>query len=148
MTNITKNPLQQLRRAFTLIELLVVILILAVLAAMIVPQYFKRVDDAKRTRALADISELSKLIQTFRMDTGRYPATEEGLEALRTDPGDTTSWKGPYTTNPIPLDPWGSEYVYEFPGPGGEDSFMLMSYGADAAPGGEGNDADIVHGDQ
>jgi general secretion pathway protein G len=136
------------RRAFTLIELLVVILILAILAAMIVPRLFGRVDEAKRARALDDLASLNKLLQTFRMDVGRFPSTEEGLEALRTQPPDVAGWKGPYTTNPIPMDPWGFEYYYEFPGPDGEDSFVLATYGQDGSPGGEGNNEDIEYGVQ
>jgi general secretion pathway protein G len=134
------------KRAFTLIELLVVILILAILAAMIIPRYFSRVDEAKRARALDDIASLSKLLQVFRMDTGRYPTSEEGLQALRTRPADVNNWGGPYSTNPIPSDPWGNEYIYEYPGSSGEDSFLLMSLGQDGAPGGDGANADIVVG--
>lgn len=139
------NRMQQngRKRGFTLIELLVVILILAILAAMIVPRYFTRVDEAKRSRALSDIQNVSKLLQVFRTDTGRYPTTEEGLEALRTQPADVTDWRGPYTVNPIPNDPWGSPYNYEFLG---DDTFALYSFGADGVEGGEGNDADIIEG--
>lgn len=137
------------RRGFTLIELLVVILILAILAVMIVPRMFGRIDEAKRARALSDLASLNNLLQQFRMDTGRFPTSEEGLEVLRVRPSDVTNWQGPYTTNPIPLDPWNNPYIYEYPGPSGEeDTFLLMSYGADGAPGGEGNNADIVHGEE
>jgi general secretion pathway protein G len=135
------------RRAFTLIELLVVIIILSILAAMIIPRMFGRVDEARRARALDDLASINKLLQTFRMDTGRFPATEEGLEALRTQPADVKGWQGPYTTNPIPSDPWNNPYIYEYPGSGGEDTFLLMSYGQDSAPGGEGNSGDIIYGE-
>lgn len=134
------------RRGFTLIELLVVILILAILAALIVPRVVGRQGDAKRAKAAADISTLSSLLQQFKLDTDVYPTTEEGLQALRVEPPDVQNWRGPYTTKPIPTDPWGSEYVYEYPGPNGDDSFVLMSYGADGAPGGEGDNADITEG--
>lgn len=133
-------------RGFTLIELLVVILILAILAALIVPRVVGRTDDAKRAKAATDISTLSGLLQQFRLDTGRYPTTEEGLTALRQAPADIQNWRGPYSTKAIPADPWGYEYVYEYPGPTGDDSFLLMSFGGDGAEGGEGANEDIVEG--
>lgn len=132
------------RRAFTLIELLVVILILAILAAMIVPRIVNRTSDAKQAKALADLANLSKMIETFRLDCDRYPSTEEGLNALRTAPADVTGWRGPYTQRPIPPDPWGNDYVYEYPGPDGDESYVLLSYGSDGAPGGTGDATDII----
>ncbi len=141
--------MKRTRRAFTLIELLVVILILAILAALIVPRVVGRTDDAKRAKAASDIATLSGLLQQFRVDTDRFPTTEEGLNALRTPPSDIRNWRGPYTTKPIPTDPWGGEYIYEYPGPSGaEDTFLLMSYGSDGAPGGEGGAMDIVDGEE
>ncbi len=134
------------RRAFTLIELLVVILILAVLAALIVPRVINRAAEGKRAKAATDMATLSSLLQQFRVDTDRFPTTEEGLNALRRRPADVQNWKGPYTTKAIPTDPWGNEYVYEYPGPDGEDSFLLICYGSDGAPGGEGDAADIIEG--
>ena len=129
----------QRRRAFTLIELLVVILILAILAALIVPKVVGRTDDAKRAKAAQDIQTLRAAINNFRLDTDRYPTTEEGLQALVEEPGDVRNWRR-YVDNRIPTDPWGNDYVYEY---NGSDDFTLMSLGADGAPGGEGNDADI-----
>lgn len=131
------------KRAFTLIELLVVILILAILAALIVPRVVGRTDDAKIGRAKADIKTLSGELDKFRLDTGRYPTTEEGLEALRTAPGDVEGWKGPYLTKPVPQDPWGGEYLYETPGT--DSDYNLASLGADRAQGGEGPNADITN---
>lgn len=131
------------RRGFTLIELLVVILILAILAALVVPRVIGRTDDAKRAKAASDIAAMSQLLQQFRLDTSRYPTTEEGLDALRTAPADVDGWRGPYADKAIPNDPWGFPYVYEYPGPDGDDSFVLESYGSDGQPGGEGNAADI-----
>jgi len=134
------------RKGFTLIELLVVILILAILAALIVPRVVGRTADAKRAKAATDIATLSSLLQQFKLDTGRFPTTEEGLTSLRTAPADVNNWKGPYTTKPIPTDPWGFDYVYEYPGQAVDDSFLLESYGADGAPGGEGEAADVTEG--
>ena len=135
-----------LRRGFTLIELLVVILIIAILAALIVPKVIGKTDDAKVAAAKADLSTLAGALQNFRLDCDRYPSTAEGLQALRTPPSDATGWKGPYITKDIPSDPWHNEYHYEFPGPDGNDSFLLESYGSDGAPGGDGTAADIIEG--
>lgn len=128
---------------FTLIELLVVILIIAILAALIVPRVVNRSGQAKVATATADIAALRGMLNTFKLDTGRYPTTEEGLAALRAAPSDITGWRGPYSEQAIPTDPWQGDYIYEYPGPDGEDSFLLMSYGADKAAGGEGEAADI-----
>ncbi|HMS55165.1 MAG TPA: type II secretion system major pseudopilin GspG [Fimbriimonadaceae bacterium] len=133
----------QRRRGFTLIELLVVILILAILAALIVPRVVNRTSDAKRARALSDIATLTTALNSFRLDCDRFPSTEEGLQSLRTQPGEVTGWRGPYLEKAIPPDPWGNEYAYEYPGTGGDDTFTLMSFGSDGAPGGEGDATDI-----
>ncbi|HCE00822.1 MAG TPA: type II secretion system protein GspG [Armatimonadetes bacterium] len=146
MNNLTNR--NRTRRAFTLIELLVVILILAILASLIVPRVVGRTSDAKRAKAASDLRTLSDLLQQYHLDTDTYPTTEEGLQALRVQPPGVNNWRGPYTTKEIPLDPWGNEYVYEYPGPNGENSYLLMSYGADGAPGGEGDAADIVEGSE
>jgi general secretion pathway protein G len=132
------------RLGFTLIELLVVILILAVLAAMIVPRLVGRGGEAKQAAAKADLSTIRTALETFHIDTGRYPTSDEGLNALREQPADVTGWKGPYTAKPIGADPWGFEYVYEHPGPDGDDSYYLYSLGKDGAEGGEGENQDII----
>jgi len=135
------------KRAFTLIELLVVILILAVLAALIVPRVIGRGGEAKTAAAKTDINSLSNMLQNFRLDCDRYPTTEEGLEALRVQPANVNGWKGPYSQKEIPADPWGNEYQYESPGSTGPDSFVIRSLGSDAQPGGEGEAQDIVEGE-
>lgn len=132
------------RHGFTLVELMVVVLIIAVLAAMIVPRIINRAEEAKVAAARGDLAQLSKVLATFRLDTGRYPTTEEGLEALRTQPSDADGWKGPYLEKPIPNDPWQNPYAYEFPGSLGEDSFYLASFGSDKAPGGTGSAEDLI----
>ncbi len=137
------------RRGFTLVELIVVILIIAILAALVVPNLLGRVSQAKRSKAAADCSTIAGLLQSFRLDYDRYPTTEEGLGALRNPPPDPSGLTRPaYSTKEIPLDPWGHPYVYQWPGPLGDDSFSLLSYGADGAPGGDGDNADITEGDQ
>jgi general secretion pathway protein G len=134
--------LRRRQRAFTLIELLVVILILAILAALIVPRVVGRTSDAKRAKAASDSATLSSLLQQYRIDNDKFPSTEEGLQALRVQPSDAPNWKGPYTSKDIPTDPWGNEYIFEAPGPNGED-FLIESYGSDGAPGGDGEASDI-----
>jgi general secretion pathway protein G len=130
-------------RAFTLIELMVVVLIIAILAALIVPRIVGRAGEAKRSKASSDIATLSSLLSQYGVDNDGFPTTEEGLQALRVAPGSAGNWKGPYTQKEIPPDPWGNEYVYESPGPNDQD-FIIISYGADGAPGGDGDAADIT----
>ena len=130
-------------RAFTLIELLVVILILAILAALVVPKFLDRAEDAKVAAAQADLAEFNKALETFKLDTGRYPTTEEGLSALYQNPGSADGWKQ-LVQKPIGDDPWHHPYIYQFPGTSGETSFLLESYGADGAPGGEGRNQDLI----
>lgn len=134
---------RQGRRGFTLIELLVVILILAILAALIVPRLITRTGDAKRAKAASDIAALSTALNAFRLDCDRFPSSEEGLEALRSQPGDVNGWRGPYLERTLPPDPWGNAYYYEYPGTQGDDSYTLISYGSDGAPGGEGDASDV-----
>lgn len=126
-----------MRRAFTLIELLVVILILSILAALIIPKLIGRTTDAKIAAAKSDISTLSSALEQYRIDNDKFPTSDDGgLEALVTAPSDATHWKGPYLEKgAIPNDPWGHPYVYECPGPNGED-FLITCYGPDGQPGG------------
>ena len=138
-----KLTLGRRRRAFTLIEMLVVVLILAILAALIVPRVINRTSDAKSAKAKADIATLGSLLQQYRLDNDKYPSSEQGLMALRAQPGDAPNWKGPYSSKDIPADPWQNEYLYESPGPDGQD-YMIVSYGADGAPGGEGDAMDLT----
>lgn len=130
------NRQPRARRGFTLIELVVVILILAILAALIVPRIVGRTGDAKRAKAATDISTLRSLVNTYRADCDKYPET---LQDLRAKPSDVDGWHGPYTDKEIPTDPWQNEYDYQVNG----DDFTIKSYGADGAPGGDGDNADI-----
>jgi general secretion pathway protein G len=134
------------KKGFTLIELLVVILILAILAALIVPRVIGRTGDAKTAKAKSDIATLSGLVQQFHLDVGRFPSNEEGLDALRMQPSDAPGWKR-LLDKEVPADPWLRPYVYEYPGLDGDDSFLIYTYGADGAPGGEGENADISNAD-
>jgi general secretion pathway protein G len=134
-----QNP--RLRKGFTLIELLVVILIIAILAALIVPKIVGRTDQAKIATATSDIATLSAQVNAFKLDCDRYPTTDEGLTALTTPPADVQGWKGPYIEK-LPLDPWKNEYSYAYPGPGGEGSFLIKSNGP---PGGDGDTTAITN---
>lgn len=126
---------------FTLIELLVVVIILGLLAALVGPRLFGRVGRSMQAAAQVQIELFGTALDQFRLDVGRYPVTAEGLEALRTNPN-LPGWDGPYLRKAIPLDPWGNPYHYRSPGEHGE--YDLWSYGADGAPGGEGENRDIV----
>ncbi len=128
-------------RGFTLIELLIVMIILGLLAALVAPKLFQKVGSSKVKAAKAQIGMLGTALDTFRLDVGRYPTTEEGLKALRTNPG-VDNWDGPYLPKDIPKDPWGNEYIYQCPGEHGD--YDLYSLGADKQEGGKGENADIV----
>jgi len=130
------------RRGFTLIELLLVMVILTILAAVVVPKFTKRSEQARVTAALADISAIEVALDAFEVDTGRYPTTDEGLAALVQAPPLLSSWKGPYLKrSKVPVDPWGNPYVYRCPGEHNTESYDLFSCGADGQEGG-GDDID------
>ena len=128
---------------FTLIELLVVLVILGLLAGLVGPQVMKYLSSASSDTARLQIENLSNALEGYRIEVGRYPTTEEGLEALVEAPPGATRWNGPYLKKSvIPQDPWGNEYNYRSPGEHGP--FDIYSLGSDNAPGGEGESRDIV----
>ena len=130
-------------RGITLIELLVVMVIIAMFATLVGQRLFRNVERARETQAKAQISEFESVLDTFRLDVGRYPTGEEGLQAMRTRPGTLERWDGPYLRKDVPLDPWQHPYVYRFPGQHGD--YDLLSLGADGQEGGEGKNADVVN---
>ena len=135
-------PRAKRQRGFTLIELMVVLAILGVLAALIVPNVLDRADDARGTAARADVNNLMQALKLYRLDNQRYPAAEQGLQALVVKPSTgpaPVNWK-PYLDK-LPNDPWGRPYQYMNPGVKGEVD--VLSLGADGQPGGEGKNADI-----
>ena len=126
----------------TLIELLVVMVIIALFATIVGSRVGRSVDKAKKVAAKSQISEFETQLDQFKLDVGRYPTTDEGLQALRVKPPNATNWDGPYAKKDLPMDPWGRPYVYRFPGQHGD--FDVLSYGADGQEGGDGDNADIT----
>ena len=129
------------RAGFTLLELLVVIAIIGLLAAYVGPRYFKQLGKSEVTVAKAQIGAFGKALDQYRLDVGRYPTTEHGLNALIARPGSEKKWNGPYLDKDLPPDPWGNAYRYRAPGPNSE--FEIISYGKDGLPGGTDDAADI-----
>jgi general secretion pathway protein G len=130
------------QRGFTLIELLVVVIILGLLAALVGPRLFGRVAQSKQAAARVQIELLGTALDQFKLDTGRYPTAQEGLQALQVNPGNVDGWEGPYLKKDVPRDPWGSPYQYKSPGDHGE--YDLWSFGSDNSPGGDGEAGDIT----
>ena len=124
------------RSAFTLIELLLVMVILGVLAAIVVPKFTNRTEDAKKAAAKQDISALGTALDTFEVDNGRYPTTDEGIAALSQPPSNMSNWHGPYVGKPIINDPWQHAYIYRCPGTHNPRGFDLLSMGKDGQEGG------------
>ncbi len=130
------------RDGFTLIELLVVMVIIGLLAALVLPNYMQQTDKARVKSTAAQIQLLGTALDSFRLDVGRYPTTEEGLSALRQKPSNADRWDGPYLQKDVPGDAWGKPFLYKSPGDHG--GFDLLSYGGDGAPGGDGYNHDIA----
>jgi len=128
---------------FTLLELLVVVAIIGLLAGYVGPRYFSQIGKSEIQLTRAQIDALGKTLDQYRLDTGHYPSTEQGLAALFTRPANEPKWAGPYLKKAVPLDPWGRAYVYVLPGEHGE--YDLLSYGKDGQPGGTGEAADITN---
>ncbi len=131
------------RGGFTLIELLVVLVILGLLAGLVGPRVMKQLGQSKTKTAKLQVEELSAALDMYRLEVGRYPAQDQGLQALVEQPAGVDTWNGPYLRkNNVPLDPWGQSYHYRMPGEHGD--FDLYSLGADGTEGGEGENSDVV----
>lgn len=126
----------------TLIEMLVVVTIIALFAALVAPKILGRADQARVTAAKVQIQNFQGALAQYKLDTGIFPTTEQGLRALRVKPEGVNSWRGPYLPKDPPMDPWGNEYLYKYPGDHGDEP-DITSLGADGQPGGEDMNADI-----
>lgn len=136
---------QRVTRGFTLLEMLVVLVIIGLLAGLVGPRLFSKVDQSKVTTAVTQIKMLRSAVENVRLDIGRLPSTEEGLSLLAKPPADPVlagRWRGPYLDDAVPTDPWGQPYQYAVPGADGQP-FALYSFGADGKRGGEGDAKDL-----
>ncbi len=123
--------------------MLVVVTIIGLFVALVGPGLWKKVDVSRITAARTQIQNFMTALGTYKLDTGTFPTTEQGLDALRVKPADMNQWNGPYMPQDIPKDPWGHEYVYKYPGEHGDEP-DIVCLGADGQPGGDGLNADIV----
>ena len=130
------------RGGFTLVEMLLVLVILATLAAIVVPKFSGRSEQAKITAAETQISNFETALDAFEVDNGYYPKGNDGLNLLVEEPKDAKNWRGPYLKQDIPPDPWDNAYIYECPGKNNEEGYDLMSMGPD---GRKGTDDDITN---
>lgn len=131
-----------LAAAFTLTEMLVVLVIIGLLAAIVGPRLFTRLDDAKQRTTMLQITNLAAAVDLFRIDMERLPTQEEGLSALVTAPADASNWVGPYLARDrLPKDAWGNDYVFELDPTSGR--YAVVSFGADGKAGGEGAARDL-----
>ena len=140
-----RSPRRRVQQGFTLLEMLVVLVIIGLLAGLIGPRLFSKVDQAKVTTAVTQAKMLRGAVESLRLDMGRYPSAEEGLSLLSKAPAearDAARWRGPYLDGMVPDDPWGRPYQYALQGADGQP-FALYSLGADGKPGGQGDAADL-----
>ena len=138
----TKGIHKKATAGFTLVELLVVLAILALLAGLVGPRVLNQLGGAKSKSAAVQINDLESALELYKLDVGRFPNNEDGLQALVRQPSTAIGWNGPYLRkNEVPADPWGQAYIYRFPGERGE--YDIISMGADGTPGGEGENADV-----
>ena len=131
-------------RGFTLIEIMVVVIIIGLLAAVIVPSVINKVDEARVSKAKADIASLETALTMYRLDNSKYPTTDQGLQALVVQPTDPSirHWRQGGYLQRISKDPWGADYQYSLPGTHGKE-YDLFTLGSDGQPGGDGSAADI-----
>lgn len=136
------------QRAFTLIELLLVLVILGILAAIVVPKFSGRTEQARQTAARSQIATFGTALDAFEVDNGYYPKGRDGLQDLVVQPRDAKNWRGPYLKSEVPVDPWGSAYIYECPGRQNPSGYDLMSMGPDGREGGDDDIGNWLRADQ
>jgi general secretion pathway protein G len=141
---IKRNRKRSSQAGVTLIEMLVVVTIIGLFVALVGPSLFKKADEAKVQAARTQIHNFMTALGMYQLNTGTFPTSEQGLQALRVKPAEANQWSGPYMPQDIPKDPWNNDYVYRFPGEHQADEPEIVSLGRDGRPGGEGFDADIV----
>jgi general secretion pathway protein G len=141
LKNNCNHKIQTAQQGFTLLELLVVMVIIGLLASYVGPKYFSQIGKSEVKTAKAQMDALGKALDQYRLDTGHYPSTENGLDALNTMPGNEQKWQGPYLKKRVPEDPWGKPYIYKMPGTHSE--YDLLSLGSDGNSGGKDTAADI-----
>ena len=134
-------PSTRRARGFTLIELLVVLVILTLLAGLVGPRVMNLLGGAKSKTAALQIADLEKSLEIFKLDVGRFPTTDEGLNALVAKPASVNGWNGPYIKGGLPSDPWGKPYAFSSPAANG--GVEILTLGADGVAGGDGENADI-----
>jgi len=139
----TKRSRRRSQAGVTLIEMLVVVTIIGLFVALVGPGLWKKADSARITAARTQIAHFMTALGTYKLDTGTFPTSEQGLVALRVKPADVNQWNGPYMPQDIPKDQWGHDFVYRYPGEHGDEPDIIC-LGADGQPGGEGMNADIV----
>lgn len=137
MTLMKKANSQKKNQAFTLVEMLLVLVILAVLAAIVIPKFSGRSQQAKITAAQSQIASMEMALDSYEVDTGSYPKGNNGLNALVQMPSGVQNWRGPYLKKGIPADPWGNAYIYNYPGKNNPDGYDIMSMGPDGRVGGD-----------
>ena len=131
---------QKKEMGFSLIELLIVMVIMGLLAALVGPRMFGKVGKSKQNAARSQMALFETALDTYRLDVGKYPSSDQGLQALRTKPSGEEKWDGPYLPKSVPKDPWGHPYIYRRLDNG---EVEIISMGADGSEGGEGEDKDI-----
>jgi len=132
-------------RGMTLIEILVVLVLLGIVMGIVSQNFLGKSDEAKSKAAKIEINQIGQALDLFKLEVGRYPTTQEGLQALLTAPSGVTNWSGPYWKNgKLPTDPWQREYKYVSPGNGGKQ-YEIVSLGADGKEGGEGPNRDVTN---
>jgi len=143
-----KKENTKIRAAFTLVEIMAVIIIIGMLAAVAAKNFLGKTEDARVKTTQANLKVLHEAVLMFKMDTGRYPSEEEGLLELVVEPTDTVGWEpgGYLATTNIPQDSWKYDFVYQL-NPESGKAFVIISYGADGEPEGEGYDADLYSTD-